>query len=314
VPVEDSLLAGGASADDLEYTDLPDPEASTGRRSATPGAGEPAAQTAPDQPFAEVDPLDLQTLPPLGADESEAAEDAATAAEMEAMEPPLDDDQDYSLEFQDEFSRQSTGQSGPRQAPSDLADTVRPGSTRPSDSTPSAPTAGGAEGPVLDESVLRAYDDVVEFVQPGTSRRPRPDTEAETPAAIKSSSPKPERLATLFAAIRDAADRGDYLAAVQAAETLLLEDPQLESFDAREKEVLMRVFEAHLGRMDQVPLVSVPMQEISAANLDHRTGFLLSRIDGMLTYEDILDVAGMPRFEAYRILSNLLRRGFIEVR
>jgi CRP-like cAMP-binding protein len=166
----------------------------------------------------------------------------------------------------------------------------------------------------LDESVLRAYDDVVEFVQPGGSRKPRPDTEAETPAAIKSSLPKPERLATLFAALRDDADRGDYLAAVQTAETLLLEDPQLESFDPREKEVLMRVFEAHLGRMDQVPLVSVPMHEISAANLDHRTGFLLSRIDGMLTYEDILDVAGMPRFEAYRILSSLLRRGFIEVR
>ena len=44
------------------------------------------------------------------------------------------------------------------------------------------------------------------------------------------------------------------------------------------------------------------------------TGFLLSRIDGMLTYEDIVDIAGMPRLEAYRILSSLLRSGLIEAR
>jgi sugar-specific transcriptional regulator TrmB len=34
----------------------------------------------------------------------------------------------------------------------------------------------------------------------------------------------------------------------------------------------------------------------------------------MLSFEEILDVAGMPRMEAYKILSALLRRGFIDVR
>jgi hypothetical protein len=66
--------------------------------------------------------------------------------------------------------------------------------------------------------------------------------------------------------------------------------------------------------MTQVPSIAVPLHAISAEDLDHRTGFLLSRIDGMLTYEDILDVAGMPRMEAYKILSTLLRKGFIEIR
>jgi len=56
------------------------------------------------------------------------------------------------------------------------------------------------------------------------------------------------------------------------------------------------------------------LHEIAGESLDHRTGFLLSRIDGMLTFEDILDVAGMPRLEAYQILSTLLRKGVIEVR
>jgi hypothetical protein len=77
---------------------------------------------------------------------------------------------------------------------------------------------------------------------------------------------------------------------------------------------LHRIYEGHIGDMAQVPLVAVPLHTIAAAELDHRTGFLLSRIDGMLSFEDILDVAGMPRMEAYRILSRLLRKGFIEVR
>jgi hypothetical protein len=82
----------------------------------------------------------------------------------------------------------------------------------------------------------------------------------------------------------------------------------------RHRDLLYRIYEGHIGEMTQVPLLAVPIHQISAERLDHRTGFLLSRIDGMLSFEDILDVAGMPRLDAYRILSNLLRRGFIEVR
>ena len=80
------------------------------------------------------------------------------------------------------------------------------------------------------------------------------------------------------------------------------------------RDLLYRIYEGHIGDMTAVPLVAVPLHEIAAHALDHRTGFLLSRIDGMLTFEDILDVAGMPRMEAYQILSNLLRKGVIEVR
>jgi hypothetical protein len=238
-----------------------------------------------------------------------------------AQAVPENDDHDYSLEFQDEFSRQSTSASAPAPAltrePPPIAGMTpsAPAQLPPERRRPTGPMGGPP--PPLDESVLNAYDDVVEFVTPGqvaTGSRRRAEPAAESPYAIQASSPKPDRLGGLFALVQQGAERGDFLAAVQAVEMFLKEDEQLEHLDAREREIFMRVFEAHLGRMDQIPLVAVPMHEIAAANLDHRTGFLLSRIDGMLTYEDILDVAGMPRLEAYRILSNLLRRGFIEVR
>ncbi|HKA88272.1 MAG TPA: hypothetical protein VKE22_11420 [Haliangiales bacterium] len=125
------------------------------------------------------------------------------------------------------------------------------------------------------------------------------------------------RVSELLRMVKESADRGDFRGAVETAEMASAADPDgLVSpvLLHRHRDLLYRVYEGHLGDLKAVPLVAIPLHEISAQNLDHRTGFLLSRIDGMLTFEDILDVAGMPRMEAYQILSALLRKGVIEVR
>jgi hypothetical protein len=116
---------------------------------------------------------------------------------------------------------------------------------------------------------------------------------------------------------QEAAEKGDFVVAVTAVEAAQKDDEEGSIAPVllhRHRDLLYRIYEGHIGDMTAVPLVAVPLHEIAAQALDHRTGFLLSRIDGMLTFEDILDVAGMPRMEAYQILSNLLRRGVIEVR
>ena len=68
-----------------------------------------------------------------------------------------------------------------------------------------------------------------------------------------------------------------------------------------------RTFEAFVGSMDQVPILAISEGVLATQGLDHRAGFLLSCIDGLMTIEHLLDIAGMPRFEALRILSSLLR-------
>ena len=126
-----------------------------------------------------------------------------------------------------------------------------------------------------------------------------------------------DRVGELLRLVNDAADRGDYRTACETAELASAADPEglvAPVLLHRQRDLIYRVYEGHLGDLKAVPLVAIPLHEISAQNLDHRTGFLLSRIDGMLTFEDILDVAGMPRIEAYQILSALLRKGVIEVR
>jgi hypothetical protein len=101
-------------------------------------------------------------------------------------------------------------------------------------------------------------------------------------------------------------------AAVAAAESALREGerappPGIAEVIEPARPLFERAFEAFVGSMDQVPILAISEGVLATQGLDHRAGFLLSRIDGLMTIEHLLDIAGMPRFEALRILSSLLR-------
>jgi len=108
---------------------------------------------------------------------------------------------------------------------------------------------------------------------------------------------------------------GDYSGALELAEGLLRDDPDdVEAADFAEscKEVLTQMYEARIGSFDRVPQVAVSEHELIWRDLDPAAGFVLSRIDGFSTYEDIIDISGMPRFETCRILGQLLQEGIIK--
>jgi len=107
-------------------------------------------------------------------------------------------------------------------------------------------------------------------------------------------------------------EHGRTEAAVAAAESALREGerappPGISEVIEPARPLFERAFEAFVGAMDQVPILAISEGVLATQGLDHRAGFLLSRIDGLMTIEHLLDIAGMPRFEALRILSSLLR-------
>lgn len=69
---------------------------------------------------------------------------------------------------------------------------------------------------------------------------------------------------------------------------------------------LMQAAEERLGSLEAIPIVRVPSHEITWHKLDHQAGFVLSRIDGLMSYNDVLTVSGMPRAAALRTLVRLL--------
>jgi len=107
-------------------------------------------------------------------------------------------------------------------------------------------------------------------------------------------------------------------AAAEAAEFALTEGerappPGIAEVIEPARPLFQRIFEAHVGPGSGVPSVNLSAHEIAAMTFDHRTGFMLSRIDGTMAVDDILDVSGMSAFESFRILSSLLRAGIISI-
>ncbi len=66
-----------------------------------------------------------------------------------------------------------------------------------------------------------------------------------------------------------------------------------------------------IGELTYVPRLNVAPNELANYVLDHKAGYLLSMIDGMLTYEDLVDLSGMPREATLQIIAALLKQQII---
>jgi hypothetical protein len=106
----------------------------------------------------------------------------------------------------------------------------------------------------------------------------------------------------------------DFDRAVTAVDLALSEDPNsalAQKLIHRNREAIMNAFQAFLGDLQRTPALARPLHELGSAPISPRAAFLLSRVDGTLSLDEILDVSGMPRMEAYRYLCQLFLRGIL---
>jgi hypothetical protein len=120
-----------------------------------------------------------------------------------------------------------------------------------------------------------------------------------------------------LAEMRERFSLGDYTGALEMAELILAEDPSsLEAAEFGEncRRVLEKMFAAKLGSLERVPIMIVPRTQLRWLSIDHRAGFILSLIDGTSSVEMVLDVSGMPRLDALRILQELVQQRIVSLR
>ena len=101
---------------------------------------------------------------------------------------------------------------------------------------------------------------------------------------------------------------------VAAVDLALSEDPNsalAQKLIHRNRDAIMSVFQSYMGNLDRQPELARPLHELASAPISPRAAFLLSRVDGTLSLDEILDVSGMPRLEAYRYLAQLFLRGIL---
>lgn len=122
------------------------------------------------------------------------------------------------------------------------------------------------------------------------------------------------RITALFERSAQWTSSGELERAVAAVDLALAEDPNAalaQKLIHRNRDTIMTVFQTYLGDLDRAPQLARPLHELGSAPISPRAAFLLSRIDGLLTIDEILDVCGMPRLEAYRYLCQLFLRGIL---
>lgn len=70
--------------------------------------------------------------------------------------------------------------------------------------------------------------------------------------------------------------------------------------------------EAWARSMAGAPVVVVPPAELVKLPLDHRAGFLLSRMDGLIDVDTLVEVSAMARADALRLVRDLYDSGIVE--
>jgi hypothetical protein len=76
---------------------------------------------------------------------------------------------------------------------------------------------------------------------------------------------------------------------------------------------LTQAFLRAIGGNDGILKLAVPPARLTELQLKHEAGFVLSRIDGMTSIEEILDLSPLGRVETLRILHELLQSGVLRV-
>jgi hypothetical protein len=109
---------------------------------------------------------------------------------------------------------------------------------------------------------------------------------------------------------------GDFSGALLAAEIALGKNPDDAEAQRCAVSCRERLCDMHLSRLGgaaRVPKVAIAGSEVRWLGLDHRAGFLLSRVDGRSSIDDIVDLSGMARHEALKLLVELVDAGALRV-
>lgn len=134
--------------------------------------------------------------------------------------------------------------------------------------------------------------------------------------AQKGSGPAPTRhdVETWFRGARELFALGDFSGSLEMIEKILQVDPghaEARGYLEQNEATLVAMYESKLGPLSGVPRLAIKPEEILWLNLDHRAGFLLAQIDGIVDFDDLFALSGLPRLDTARILATLIGDGVI---
>ncbi len=178
--------------------------------------------------------------------------------------------------------------------------------------------------PVLDREPLfhlsnsgdpDSYEPAIEISledEPGSRQSLQPELEKRS---FRPRTSDPDDPRALLISARDRLNLHDFDGALVLLERISPEAaaaaPEAQEMLAETRARLEQIYGGKLGSLEAAPHVLLSGEELIWLNLNHRAGFILSQVDGSVSYEDLISLSGMPRLDTLRILCTLLQEGVI---
>jgi hypothetical protein len=273
----------------------PEPEPAPAAEVSQTGWGElPPAEQPTEQP------IEASTLPPHPETEAEAEpieleEVDITVETAPAATPESSGFDDIPVEVSDEVAVTTPYESAPTAVQSDPAPVME----TPFDlaSPPEAPPEPVPEpSPIPSEGGGAALDLVVGVTSSATDLAAPGPAESEVHAWLRGA--------------KDMRDLDDFTGAVELLEKILQDvpdHPEAQKMHDEAESQLLSMLSSKLGNLNQIPRVQMAEDEIIWLNYDHRAGFVLSLVDGELSFDEIISISGISQLECMRFLVQFLQ-------
>ncbi len=151
---------------------------------------------------------------------------------------------------------------------------------------------------------------------PTAPTSPEPVREAKiAPSPLPPPPPEPDRKTKINQA-KSLFKEGKFELAMEMFESILSEEPDnldVQGYYEMARNQELKHYKSEVGELSQIPRVIKKASEIRKLNLDHEQGFILSLIDGRISYDDVFSLSNMDGFKTYRIIFQLLHQGIIGV-
>jgi hypothetical protein len=155
------------------------------------------------------------------------------------------------------------------------------------------------------------------YAAPGLEKNDIADIQIDDPVELstpKSSRAIPETAREILQQAHDRFQLHDFAGVVDLLERIKPSDDHYadaRSLLATSRNNLSKMYESKVGALDRVPRLLVSSEEIIWLNLNHRAGFILSQIDGSVSYDDLIALSGMSRLDTLKILAELIQERVI---
>jgi hypothetical protein len=110
---------------------------------------------------------------------------------------------------------------------------------------------------------------------------------------------------------------GDFSGALRAAELVLGREPEharAQAFAEQCRDKLTSLYLARLGGGARAIERAVESTDVRWLGIDHRAGFMLSQIEGHTSIEELVDISGLPRHDALKLLVELVGAGAVRIK